>query len=184
MLNIQVGTNDKNLQILRKIIVLLSFMIVLVSCKNKNQRVEQRNTISGKKYNQIEQLQWLVGNWANITIDQQSYENWTRLNDSTLSSYAYTTVLNDTVFQENMIIQQRPNGLCLIVSVPNQNKEKPVVFDFLPKENDVFTFVNEKHDFPNKISYTNPVKDSIHAWIEGQIDSTYRKIDFYFKRNN
>ncbi|MET2983748.1 DUF6265 family protein [Aureibaculum conchae] len=168
---------------MRKILILIG-LIMLVSCKKKEQKLEQTNTISEKNYDEIEQLKWLVGKWTNITIDQQSYETWAQLNDSTLTAYAYTTVLKDTVFQENMTVQQKPEGLFLVVSVPNQNEEKPVTFNFSPRENNVFTFVNEQHDFPNKISYTNPVKDSIHAWIEGKIDSTYRKMDFYFKRSN
>ncbi|MDY7396250.1 DUF6265 family protein [Aureibaculum sp. 2210JD6-5] len=169
---------------MNKLLFLIGLIVIFGSCKNKEQSTVVDESIVKKKFDKIEQLQWLVGEWTNITIDQQSYETWTQLNDSTLTAYAYTTVLNDTVFQENMTIKQNPEGVVLIVSVPNQNDEKPVVFNFLPEKNDVYTFVNEKHDFPNKISYSNPVKDSIHAWIEGEIDSTYKKMDFYFKREN
>lgn len=168
---------------MRKYFILISLFIIFSSCKNKEQKSEEISAISGKNYHQIEQLNWLIGNWTNLSPEQQSYESWRQINDSTLSAYSYTTVLGDTVFQENMVIQESSDGVVLIVSVPNQNDEKPITFGLHPTENHLFTFVNEKHDFPNKISYTNPVKDSIHAWVEGQIDSTYKKIDFYFKRS-
>ncbi len=163
--------------------MLLCFLIIFSSCKNKEQN-EPEMVTSSKSYDKIEQLQWLLGNWTNLSIDQQSYESWSQINDSTLAAYSHTIVFNDTVFEENMVVQQQYNEVVLIVSVPNQNEEKPVTFNLLPVENKVFSFVNEQHDFPNKISYTNPVKDSIHAWVEGQIDSNYKKIDFYFKRGN
>lgn len=165
-----------------KTIFFIGLIVLFGSCKNTSQNNHQ--TIkTNRSYDKIEQLKWLVGDWTNITPDQQSYEGWSRINDSIFTGHSYTTILNDTVFQENMTIQQNNDNVILIVYVPNQNNEKPVTFKMLPVENNVFTFVNEQHDFPNKISYTNPVKDSIHAWVEGQIDSTYKKMDFYFKRS-
>jgi len=169
---------------MRKIFILLSFIIAFVSCKNNDKKTEVTPILSERSYDKIEQLKWLIGDWTNITPEEQSYENWRQINDSTLSAFSFTTVLKDTVFQENMVVQQSSDNVVLIVSVPNQNDEKPVVFDLLPVENKKFTFVNEQHDFPSKISYSNSVKDSIHAWIEGEVDGTYKKIDFYFKRSN
>ncbi|MBJ2176092.1 hypothetical protein JBL43_17705 [Aureibaculum sp. A20] len=169
---------------MRKIIILFGFVFIVFSCDKNQKKTENLSNISESKYNKIESLKWLVGNWDNIIPEQQSYERWKVKNDSTLTAYSYTIVLKDTVFQENMRIQQISNQLMLTVSVPNQNEEQPVEFKLIPESNNEFTFVNEQHDFPSKITYTNPVKDSIHAWVEGQIDSTYKKIDFYFKRSN
>ena len=169
---------------MRKIIILIGLVSLIFSCEKKREKVEETSNISESKYNKIESLKWLVGNWDNIIPEQQSYESWKQKNDSTLIAYSYTTVSKDTVFQENMRIQQISNQLILTVSVPNQNEEQPVEFKLIPESNNAFTFINEQHDFPSKITYTNPVKDSIHAWVEGQIDSTYKKIDFYFKRSN
>jgi len=169
---------------MNRIVLLIGLIVIASSCKNKAKTSGAEVTITQKKFDKIERLAWIVGSWTNITPEQQSYESWKQLNDSTLKAYAYTTVLGDTVFQENMLVQQSSDAVVLIVSVPNQNDEKPVTFDLLPVEKEVFAFVNEQHDFPSKISYANPVKDSIHAWIEGKIDSTYKKIDFHFKRSN
>ncbi|RPD95980.1 hypothetical protein EGM88_10960 [Aureibaculum marinum] len=170
---------------MNKIVLLFSILILFNSCKNKEFKSEEVLTKTNKKsYSQIKQLQWLVGKWTNITEEQQSYETWTKVNDSILTAYSYTTVLKDTVFQEYMTIQQDLDKVVLIVSGPKESNQKPVIFDLNLQKKDTFTFVNELHDFPNKISYTNPVKDSIHAWIEGKIDSEYKKIDFYFKRSN
>ncbi|WP_157972882.1 DUF6265 family protein [Aureibaculum luteum] len=169
---------------MRKIIILTGLFFLIFSCENKQEKEVDASKISESNYDKIESLKWLVGNWDNIIPEQQSYESWKQKNDSTLIAYSYTTVSEDTVFQENMRIQQISNQLILTVSVPNQNEEQPVEFKLIPKSNNEFTFVNEQHDFPSKINYTNPVKDSIHAWVEGQIDSAYKKIDFYFKRSN
>ena len=169
---------------MRKLFVLIGLVIIVISCKKSEQKHETTKANIEREYDEIESLKWLVGNWTNIGPDQQSYENWIQKNDSTLTAYSYTTVLSDTVFQESMMVQQSSDSVYLVVSVPNQNEEKPVTFKLMPKVDKVFTFVNGKHDFPNKITYSNPVKDSIHAWIEGEVDSTYKKMDFYFKRSD
>ena len=134
-------------------------------------------------YDKIKQLTWLEGNWTNISENSQSYEAWSIENDSTLVSLSYTTVKGDTVFIETMSLQENRNGVFMTVDVPDQN-EAPVRFTMIPSKEGVFTFENESHDFPKRITYSNPVKDSIHAWIEGIVEGEDRKVDFYFERSN
>ncbi|OIQ23628.1 DUF6265 family protein [Lacinutrix sp. MedPE-SW] len=157
---------------------LLCLILVFISCKKEEKQAE----ISKKNYEKIEQLQWLVGSWTNITEEKQSFENWHKTNDSTLKAHSYTIVENDTVFAERVTLQQVDNAVTFTVVAYNQNDNKPVTFRLKPTNNGVFTFENLKHDFPSKISYSNPVKDSIHAWIEGKMDKEPITVDFYYKR--
>ncbi|MEO8933529.1 MAG: DUF6265 family protein [Xanthomarina sp.] len=161
-----------------------SLLIVLVicsifSCKNK----KNEEGISLKTYDKIEELQWLIGNWSHTTNQEQSYENWIKLNDSTLFSHSFSLVENDTVFAEHLTLQQNKNELFLTVVAYKNRDDVPVTFKFVPSPIDVFTFENLEHDFPYRISYSNPEKNRIHAWIEGEIEGEFMKADFKFERN-
>lgn len=161
---------------------LLLFMFVLgifVSCKNEEKQIVEPIKNSDK----FEELQWLIGNWTNISMEQQSFENWSKLNDSTLFSHSFTLVKKDTVFAEHLTLQKNKSNVFLTVVAYNQNDNKPVIFKLVPSEIGVFTFENPEHDFPSKISYSNPKKDLIRAWIEGTINGEFRKMDFSFTRD-
>ncbi|MGB1308268.1 MAG: DUF6265 family protein [Oceanihabitans sp.] len=160
-------------------IIIAILLLSSTACINKKKDL----VITPKSYLQIEQLQWLVGNWTNITEKEQSFENWVKSNDSTLTAHSYTLVKNDTVFAERVTLQQLDeNQVAFTVVAYQQNNNQPVTFMLTSTKNKVFTFENPKHDFPSLIAYTNPVKDSIHAWIEGKINGNSRKVDFYFKK--
>lgn len=164
---------------MKKIVVFIIAFGVFVSCKDEEKQLGEPI----KKFDKIKELHWLIGNWTNITEEEQSYENWSKLNDSTLFAHSFTLVESDTVFAEHMTLQQNKNEIFLKVVAYSQNDNKPITFTLNPAEIGVFTFENPDHDFPTKISYSNPVKDSIHAWIEGTIEGELRKIDFRFKRD-
>ena len=164
---------------MKKYVLFLCVAVVFFSCKNEEKQIDTLiNT-----YQTIDKLQWLVGEWTNISEASQSYENWSKINDSTLFSHSFTLVKKDTVFAEHVILQENGNNVLFTVTAYNQNDNKPVTFKMIPSKKDVFVFENPEHDFPSKISYSNPVTDSIHAWIEGEIKGETRKIDFRFIRN-
>ncbi len=159
--------------------------VLLVSCKTETKNLVTDEVVSEEKpHTIINQLSWLEGNWTNISEKSQSFENWFRKNDGTLSALSYTMAKGDTVFVETMDLQENRDGVLMTVSVPGQNEEKPVIFKMISSERGIFTFENKAHDFPKRITYTNPVKDSIHAWIEGVVQGEDRKVDFYFTREN
>ncbi|HLV38779.1 DUF6265 family protein [Xanthomarina sp.] len=164
---------------MKKLFFITCIFVGIVACKNERQPVE----VTIKGYDKIEKLQWLIGNWSHLTNQKQSYENWTKINDSTLFSHSFILVENDTVFAEHLTLEQNKDNVFLTVVAYNEKNEEPVVFKMLPLQKDVFTFENPEHDFPTRISYSNPEKDVIHAWIEGTIDGDFMKVDFKFKRN-
>ena len=169
---------------MKNTLLLLLVTLLIISCKTESKKVVTNELVSEEiSYDKIKQLTWLEGNWTNISEKSQSYEAWSIENDSTLVSLSYTTVKGDTVFIETMSLQENRKGVFMTVNVPDQN-EAPVTFTMIPSKKGVFTFENELHDFPKRITYSNPVEDSIHAWIEGIVEGEDRKVDFYFERSN
>ena len=162
-----------------KNVILIGIILFLISaCRNEQSRV----TSETESLRKIKKLEWLEGSWTNISEESQSYERWTRKNDSTFTSFSYTMVQEDTVFVEEVTLQERFKDVFLTVKVPDQNDAQAVTFKLIPTEKGIFTFENKAHDFPQRITYSNPVKDSIHAWIEGIVDGNPKKVDFLFKR--
>jgi hypothetical protein len=162
-----------------KVIVIFSLIVILFSCKNE---MKKQIVSKEKSFESVEQLQWLLGSWSNINDESQSYESWTKLNDSTLTAFSYVMVENDTVFVEVVSLQERLNDVFFTVKVPDQNDAQAITFKLIPSEKGIFTFENKAHDFPQQISYSNPVNDSIHAWIEGMVEGKPKRVDFDYKR--
>jgi len=165
------------------ILLIISIFIFLVSCKNSTQYKEAiSEEVSESNFDKINKLEWILGTWIHNSNKEFSQEQWKKINDSTYKAFSYTTVENDTVFAEELQLQQKSDKLYLTVIAYNQNEDKPVTFTLIPSEGKEFTFENKKHDFPQRITYSNPVSDSIHAWISGNVEGKERKIDFYFER--
>lgn len=169
---------------MKTLLSLALLLLVTISCKTETKKQSDivKETVTIKSFENLARLHWLIGNWNNITLEQQSYENWRKDNDSTLKARSFTLVKSDTVFAERVTLQQIENDIYFTAVAYNQNDDQPVTFKMISKDNGVFTFENPEHDFPTRISYSNPVKDSIHAWIEGTVEGQPRKVDFYFIR--
>ena len=159
-------------------VFILGVACLFFACGNE----KKESNLEVKKYDKIEQLQWLIGNWTNNLELEKSYENWIQVNDSTLSCHSFTLLGTDTIFAEKVTLKQIGTEAHFTVVAYQQNDDQPVTFKLVSPKDGVFTFENPKHDFPRSISYSNPVKDSIHAWIAGTVNGEARKVDFLFKR--
>ncbi|RMA58010.1 DUF6265 family protein [Ulvibacter antarcticus] len=158
---------------------------ITLSCNNqvKEKEASEVKTIE-RNFEKLEAMQWLLGDWENETTQEYSKESWKKENDSTYTAFSYTQVGKDTVFAEQVILQQNGETLAFTAVAYDQNDDKPVTFTMIPSKVGQFTFENKNHDFPERINYTNPVKDSIHAWIEGKVNGEDRLVNFYFKRRS
>ena len=168
---------------MKKYLLLLLFPFLLYSCKNDSRAEKSEAKIESKKFEKIDQLQWLLGTWVNQKGNEYSQETWSRENDSTFTAYSFVEVnKKKVVFAETMALEQKDGLLILTVATANQNEKKPVTFKLISSEKGQFTFENKNHDFPQRIVYTNPVKDSLHAWIESTENGEAKRIDFSFSR--
>lgn len=169
---------------MKKHLLLVFVLISSYSCKYNSENDNSETIASNKKFEEIEQLEWLLGTWTNESGREFSQETWSKENDSTFTAFSFTQVGDSTVFAETMALEQKGERLLLTVAAANEKGSSPVSFRFINSEKDQFTFENKSHDFPERITYTNPAKDSIHAWIEGTVNDEKKKVDFYFKRKD
>jgi len=157
----------------------LFFLVLFNACRSGN---TIKITEETNRFKALNQLSWLIGDWANLSEEGNFYESWTRTNDSVFTAYSYMTISGDTVFSESISLMSKGEGVFYIVSVPDQNEGQPVSFKLVSEANGEFVFENKTHDFPQRIIYKNPVPDSLHARIEGQINGKFSMQEFPMKR--
>ena len=142
---------------MKKLVVLLSIVLV-TSCQQK----------SKNKFEKINQANWFLGVWNNKSKEADFTEIWEKATDSSYIAESFVLVNKDTVYYEKIDLLERNDSLLYIVSVRNQNNEKPVAFHATSIKRDSITFENPKHDFPNKIVYRKIESDSMIATIYGK----------------
>lgn len=150
-----------------KIYVVFLLAICCFSCEQKS-----------KSYSELEKASWLLDRWENTTPEGTFSEEWKTENDSVLVGESYFINGKDTLFSETIRLEQQENNLFYIVTVPNQNEEKPVEFKLTSSTSDYLVFENPEHDFPKKITYKLVNKDSLYAEISGD----GKKQGFPFKK--
>jgi len=167
---------------MKKFLLIVSLSALIISCKNDTKNVTSESLVSNKTYEKIQQLDWLLGTWTNQSADTFSQETWSRENDSTFTAFSFIQIAEETVFAETMALEQKGQSLLLTVATANEKNASPVTFNLISSEEKQFIFENRNHDFPKRITYTNPTKDSLHAWIEGTENNENKKVDFRFTR--
>lgn len=140
---------------MKKAILILILALTFTSC------------LKSKEVSKIVAADWLLGNWENKSPDGHLLESWKKINDSLFIGESYFIKGKDTLHFEKIQMKQKGEALFYIAAVKGQNNDKPVTF----KHNDTIekqlVFENPKHDFPQKIVYSQITKDSIIIQISG-----------------
>lgn len=164
-----------------KHILPIAALLVLASCGKKTETTEE--TPLPEKTLKLKNAEWLLGNWGSTSPEGRWVENWKKINDTVFNSESYFIVNEkDTVFGETVVLSQVKGNVDFTVSVPKQNDEKPVRFDMTGMTDKEMVFENPVHDYPTKIVYTEPVKDSLVAIIYGKKDGKDKSETFKMKR--
>ena len=134
---------------------LLLLLLAIVSCKE----------FDSNEKDKIKAARWLLGNWENNSADGNLSETWKKINDSTFQAQSYFIKEKDTLHFETITLQQKGEQLTYSAAVKGQNEDKPVSFKLTTGTEKQLVFENPKHDYPQKISYTQITPDSLVAQI-------------------
>jgi hypothetical protein len=162
---------------MKKIISIVMLALLFVACKNETKEIS-------KTYSQLEKANWFLGEWGNTTKESDFTENWIKKTDSSFTGKSFVLVGKDTVFNENVVLEQKKDSLFYNVSVKDQNESESTSFYLTSSTKNQLVFENPKHDFPNKITYTKVTNDSIIAEISGKQNGKEAKESFPMKRKN
>ncbi|WP_396141840.1 DUF6265 family protein [Flavobacterium sp.] len=140
------------------VLIFSASILMFISCQNKSE----------KKFDKLEKMNWLLGNWENEMPEGVLTETWTKENDSTFSGTTYFIInKKDTVHSEAIILSQLNDELVYRPTVKGQNNDEPVDFKLSSESENSFSFENPKHDYPQKIVYKKVNENSLVATISG-----------------
>jgi hypothetical protein len=145
-----------------KKITSLVLITIFVSCKKMDTNDPDKN-----EKDKIKTARWLQGQWETKSEDGTLTETWKKINDSTYNGHSFFLKGKDTVHYETIVLQQIGEQLSYNANVRGQNDDKPVAFVLTETKENQLVFTNTKHDYPQKISYTQVSKDSLVAEISG-----------------
>ena len=150
-----------------------------ISCNNVN---KTSTTDAIKIFSEIKNATWLIGKWQNNSPQGNATEVWEQKNDSTFVGKSCFVVGKDTVSSESLRLEQNGKELFYIPTVSNQNNQQPVKFVLTSSTPKQLIFENPKHDFPQKITYTQITNDSLMAEISGMLDGKQNVQNFPMSR--
>jgi len=108
-------------------------------------------------------------------------EQWTKVNDSLLTSTSYRIRGRDTVIQEKVELKYAYGSITYSPTLIDQNEGQAVTFTLIKIENSgrTYTFENKQHDFPQQIVYMLGDK-TLRVVIKGQSNGQNKEIPFDF----
>jgi hypothetical protein len=151
---------------------LLLLLLAIVSCKNSDANEKEK----------IKAANWLLGNWESKSVEGKLTETWKKVNDSTFQAQSYFIKEKDTLHFESITLQQKGEELTYSAAVKGQNNDKSVTFKLTTATEKQMVFENLKHDYPQKISYTQITADSLVAKISGMQQAKPSSEQFSMKR--
>jgi hypothetical protein len=128
----------------------------------------------------LQDLQWLVGQWKDQLGKNTYYESWKSTNYGTLEgSASMVNPQGKTILTEVLRIEKIGSHVVYIAAV---KKNQPVLFTLIDtsEENNKpkWLFENREHDFPQRIIYTRESPDSLVARVEGVHKGKKEKEEF------
>lgn len=133
-------------------------------------------------YKDFRKLRNLEGSWEMNTGQGYIQEKWVRVNDSTFEGKNYSINRGVMILEERMKIVLTNEGIFFIATVTYQNKGLPVSFKLISIKDNEFIFENKEHDFPQQVMYHVKGDDALFAFINGNTEKGFKKIDFSFYR--
>lgn len=159
----------------------LTIVVLIANVMSCNTTMEEKKTET-KSFTELEKANWLIGTWENKSEEGSATEIWEKDNDSTFSGKSYFIIGKDTVGSETISLEQRGDEFFYIPTVKDQNDGKAVKFKLTSSSTKQLIFENPKHDFPQKITYTQITADSLLAEISGMIDGKQNAQQFPMKK--
>ena len=126
--------------------------------------------------------EWLIGTWEARTSKGSLFETWTKAGRRSFSAKSYYLNKADTILFETIELKESGDTLFYIVSAPKERNEKPVTFSSVEVTDEIISFENRQHDFPQVISYKRIAGDSLEAEISGKINGTSQSEKFAMKK--
>lgn len=129
----------------------------------------------------LDSLSWLTGCWVSVGGEPGSGEYWTPLAGESLFGVSRTVRGGQTVAFEFMQIRRKADGLIELVAHPSGQDTSS--FRLTATTGGKIVFEDPAHDFPQRIVYQTQGPDELLAWIEGEAEGEYSRVEFPMARS-
>jgi len=134
-------------------------------------------------------LAWLEGCWRGTAGPREFREQWMPLQGGMMLGVSQTIEKSTTQDYEYLRLETRPEGIFYVASPPGKPEaafrfEGETVEKALERNDAVFTFVNPKLEFPQRIAYRRATEGWLYATVEGTVGGTERKATYPMRRIN
>jgi len=157
-------------------IITITISLIFFSCDAENNNKESQTKVEENILN--ENFDWLLGNWKrnNDEEGKDTYEVWTKVNNSEYHGIGYTMQESDTISQEQIRLVNTGGKWNLEVQAPED--PNPIIFNMTSYNEQEFICENKALDFPKLIKYWKN-GSKINALVSGDD----LEISFEFERN-
>ena len=119
----------------------------------------------------------LEGKWKAPTKSGALIEQWTIMDDSTMTAVSYRVSGKDTIPQETVVLNESRGNIVYTPTVHEQNQGKPIRFYLMSNRKGKYLFENKNHDFPKQILY-EPTASRLKVTLSGG----GREVKFEFRK--
>lgn len=134
---------------------------------------------SAQEMDGILRVAWLQGCWELLSPDTTIEEQWMAPRGNNMVGISRTVQDDTLAAYEIVVIRELGDGL---VFEAHPSGQPSASFLSVSVRDSAIVFENMDHDFPRRIGYQVCSPDSLNAWIEGNIGSEERRIDFPYRR--
>ena len=152
--------------VFKSLISALTLMINITACNDKGSKSED-TTVTATPGTETKELVFdkLIGTWQ--SEDGKSFEQWTKNDNGTYQSRAFSVKGTDTSWNEEANIYRENDNWIFENTVRGQNDGKAVKFISTILNDKTVQFSNPQHDFPTDVNYTLPDANTVNAIIIG-----------------
>lgn len=122
---------------------------------------------------EIEKVNFLEGTWK--IEGKETYESWKKEGVKFIGK-SYKLREGKKYVSETLEIKIEEDKLIYTATVLNQNQGKGIPFVLQPVKDNLYSFENLEHDFPNKIQYKIISKSKIQVYVLGKDDKGFSYI--------
>lgn len=114
---------------------------------------------------EIDKVDFLIGTWQ--VEGKQTFESWKKIGEE-LEGESYKMQEGQKRISETLEIKTEEGKIIYTATVLNQNQGKGISFTLEPIKEQLYSFENPNHDFPNKIQYKILSKTELQVNVLGR----------------
>lgn len=157
-------------------------VLLLFSCNKKETKIPLTTEKTTEKYDQIKEMDWLLGDWENLQQDGKLKLSWKKENDSAFAGNSYVFRGKDTLRSESLMLIQSGDSLRFIVreasGIKNNSEKKQILLSLKSFTGNKYIFENSENQFPKKVSYHKISNDTLLSETSGMIDGKQNVEEF------